>query len=195
MVEQSADLIRDRAPHPRAVTAVTPFRWPGWGGWLRFLFWFSPRFAPILAKPLVKLAFIHVGRWAVVTKLPSRDQPGRWERVKPAGFLVFETNFDGAWRPYIEAFARVMPTQWVGIWIGTRRFPGPIPASGLLAHIDEFDVAPAYYYSAHGDTSLKAIVAALEVDEKLDRFVAADHDADGFDRDFEALLTEAQWRL
>jgi hypothetical protein len=195
MREQTAELIRDRAPHPRAVTAVTPFRLPGWGQWLRVLFWFSPRFAPFLAAPLVKLAFIHAGRWSVVTKLPSRDRPGRWERVKPDGFLVFETNFDGAWRPYIEAFARVMPTQWLGIWIGTRRFPGPIPASGLLAHIDRFDVPPAYYYSAHGDTSLKSINAALDVDAALDAFVAADHGPDGFDRRFEELLAEVQWRL
>jgi hypothetical protein len=195
MGEDTADLIRDRASHPRAVTAVSPFRVPGWGLWLRGLFWFSPRFVPFLAKPLEKLAFIHAGRWSIVTKLPSRDRPGTWERVKPDGFLVFETNFDGAWRPYIEAFARVMPTQWLGIWIGTRKFPGPLPASGLLGHIDSVDVAPAYYYTAHEDDSLKAIVAALDVDRALDRFVAADHGPDGFDRAFDALLAEVQWRL
>jgi hypothetical protein len=192
---EGATTIRDRAAHPHAVTAVTPFRWPGWAAWLRGLFWFSPRFAPFLAAPLVKLAFIHVGRWAVVTKLPSRDRPGRWERVRPRGFLLFETNFDGAWRPYIEAFARVMPTQWVGIWIGTRGFPGPIPASNLLAFIDEVDVAPAYYYTAHGDTSLKMIVGAIEVDAALDAFVAAGHGPEDFKREFEALLAEVQWQL
>jgi hypothetical protein len=190
-----ATTIRDRASHPRAVTAVTPFRWPGWALWLRGLFWVSPRLLPFLAAPLVKLAFIHAGRWAVVTKLPSRDRPGRWERVKPHGFLVFETNFDGAWRPYIEAFARVMPTQWVGIWGGTRGFPGPLPASGLLAYIDRVDVPPAYYYTAHGDTSLKAIVAALEVDAALDAFVAAGHGPEDFDQRFDELLAEVQWRL
>jgi hypothetical protein len=195
MGEQAAELIRDRAPQPRAVTAVSSFRWPGRGPWLRALFWFSPRFAPCLAAPLVKLAFIHAGRWSVVTKLPARDRPGRWERVQPRGFLVFETNFDGAWRPYIEAFARVMPTQWIGIWIGTRDFPGPVPASGLLAHIDKVDVAPAYYYTAHGETSLKSIRAALDVDAALDAFVAGDHDEDGFDRAFDDLLAEVQWRL
>jgi hypothetical protein len=195
MAPDTAELIRDRASHPRAVTAVTPFRWRGWAGWLKGLFWFSPRFAPFLAAPLGKLGFIHAGRWAVVTKLPSRDRPGEWERVKPKGFLVFETNFDGAWRPYIEAFARVMPTQWLGIWGGTRHFPGPLPASGLLAFIDDNDVGPAYYYSAHESDSLKSIVAALDVDAALDRFVAADHGPEDFDRAFDALLAEVQWRL
>jgi len=190
-----AELIHDRAYKWRAVTAVTPFRWPGWARWLRALFWFSPRFAPFLAAPLVKLGFIHAGRWAIVTKLPSRDLPGRWERVKPDGFLVFETNFDGAWRPYIEAFARVMPTQWLGIWIGTRDFPGPLPASGLLAHIDDHDVAPAYYYTAHPHDSLRMINAALEVDAELDRFVAADHGLEEFADELEALLRRIQWRL
>jgi hypothetical protein len=195
MGDQGAVTIRDRASHPRAVTTVSRFRWPGWAAWLRGLFWVSPRFLPFLAAPLAKLAFIHVGRWAVVTKLPSRDRPGRWDRVEPYGLLVFETNFDGAWRPYIEAFARVMPTQWLGIWIGTRKFPGPIPASGLLAHIDEVDVPPAYYYTAHGDTSLRSIRAALDVDAALDRFMAADHGPDGFHQAFEQLLAEVQWRL
>ncbi len=195
MGEEQADRIRDRALKARAVTAVTPFRWPGWAVWLRGLFWFSPRFAPFLAAPLVRLGFIHAGRWAVVTKLPSRDHPGTWERVKPKGFLVFETNFDGAWRPYIEAFARVMPTQWLGIWSGTKGFPGPLPASGLLGYIEDHDLAPAYYYTAHEDNSLKTIVAALEVDAALDRFVAADHGAEGFDDRLDALLAEVQWRL
>jgi hypothetical protein len=195
MGEKGARTIRDRASHPRAVTAVTPFRWPGWPRWLRGLFWVSPRFLPFLAAPLVKLGFIHVGRWAIVTKLPSRDRPGQWDRVEPKGFLVFETNFDGAWRPYIEAFARVMPTQWLGIWMGTSNFPGPIPASGLLAYIDDHDVAPAYYYTAHGDTSLKSIRAALDVDAALDAFIAADHGPDGFHQAFQKLLAEVQWRL
>src|SRR5688572_4923539 len=118
MEEESAETIRDRALKARAVTAVTPFRCRAWSRWLRGLFWFSPRFAPFLVKRLETLGFIHAGRWSVVTKLPSRDHPGRWERVEPRGFLVFETNFDGAWRPYIEAFARVMPLQWMGIWFG-----------------------------------------------------------------------------
>jgi hypothetical protein len=79
--------------------------------------------------------------------------------------------------------------------MGTRKFPGPIPASGLLAHIDRFDVAPAYYYTAHGETSLKAINAALDVDAAVDAFVAKDHGEDGFDQRFEDLLAEVQWRL
>lgn len=199
MAEQTdgrAQRIGDRAYSARAVTAVSAFRWPGWGRWVRALFWFSPRLAPFLAAPLERLAFIHAGRWSVVSRLPSPRRPGHWERVRP-GRLIFETNFDGAWRPYIEAFARVMPTQWIGIWAGTRGFPGPVPASGLLAHIERDDVRPAWYYSAHPDDSLRTIVAALELDARLDRFAA---DTEGLDDDafatrWAAFVEEVQWLL
>ncbi len=176
------------------MTAVSPLRWPLWWAWLRALFWFAPRYAPFLVEPLRKLAFIHVGQWSVVRHLPSRDRPGRRERLRP-GFLVFQTNYDGAWRPYIEAFARVMWHDWLGIWSGTRHFPGPLPASNLLAHIEEIDKRPAYYYSAHEQESLRSIVAALEVDAALDALIAQDLPPELFAVAFGELVTRLQCRL
>jgi hypothetical protein len=180
----TAALIHDRSLADRAVTAVTPMRIPLWWAWLRVLFWFAPRFAPWLVRPLGRLQIIHAGRWSIVRRVPSAEHPGGWEPLRPPA-MVFETNFDGQWRPYIEAFARVMPLQWRGIWTGTKDFPGPLPASGLLAWIETIDVRPAHYYSVHAQSSLTANASALELEPKLERFLA---EVDGLGED------ELAWR-
>jgi hypothetical protein len=192
-VDETAELIPDRALKARAVTAVSPLRAPGLWIYLRALFWVAPRWMPFLAAPLAKLGFIHVGRWSVVRGVPSPDRPGRRDRPGH-GVLVFETSFDGAWRPYIEAFARVMPMQWRGIWGTTRHFPGPLPASELLAHIETIDREPAHYYAAFPRDSLRAMDAALQLDARLQRFAreTEDHDDDRFAAELSELASEVQ---
>ena len=166
----TAPRIPDRAFAERAVTAVTPLR-RGWSVWLHGLFWFAPRYVPWLVAPLIKMQVIHVGRWSIVRKVPSRDRPGKWQRL-PRTTLLFETNFDGAWRPYIEDFGRLMPLEWRGIWWGAVDFPGPLPVSGLLSWIEDYDRRTAHYYSAHAHETLEGTLAALELERRLVEFAA-----------------------
>lgn len=198
MADQSpqAPRIADHAFDARAVTAVSRFRIPGWGLHLRVMFFLAPRVAPWIAAPLVRLGVIHAARWCVVARLPSVRRPGARDRVRP-GLLVFETNFDGAWRPYIEAFARIMPLQWTGIWAGTRGFPGPLPASGLLGHIEAVNHPADWSYTALGDTALQEITAALALDAAVEDLVTATAGADDerFATAWAAFLEEQQWRL
>lgn len=154
----------------RCVTSLASLR-PGWRLWLKGLFWSAPRFAPFLVEPLLKVGTVWVGRWSIVRRWPDRDRPGAWVRARPP-ILLFETDWDGRWRPYIEDLARVMPVQWIGIWGGAHRFPGPLPTARLLRYIEDIEHPPGHYYSAHADTSLREAERALALESRLAAFLA-----------------------
>jgi hypothetical protein len=193
--EFTAPKIPDRAFEERAVTTVTPLR-RGWSLWLHAMFWFAPRYAPWLVSRLIKMQVIHVGRWSIVHKLPSRERPGKWQRL-PRTNLLFETNFDGPWRPYIEDFGRLMPVQWRGIWGGAIGFPGPLPVSGLLGYIEQHDHRTEHYYSAHAHETLEGTLAALELEQRLVEFARRVHELpdEAFFGEWQQFLTDVQGLL
>jgi hypothetical protein len=188
----TAPRIPDRTYAPRAVTAVTPL-WRGWSLWLHFLFRFAPRYMPFLAAPLAKMKTIHLGRWSIVRKVPSRDTPGKWQRL-PRTNLLFETNFDGPWRPYIEDLGRAMPMQWRGIWNGAIGFPGPLPVSDLLDYIEKHDHRAVHYYSADAHETLQGTLDALELERRLVEFARAvrEQPDDAFWGEWQKFLTDVQ---
>ena len=61
-----------------------------------------------LETELRRLSFIHAARWTVV-----EDLPGHGRLAAP--MLLFESNFNGDWAQYIDAFAdgiREHPADW-----------------------------------------------------------------------------------
>jgi hypothetical protein len=114
----------------------------------------------ITSAPLVKMRVIALGRW---TLLPSRERPR---------YLMFETNWSGAEQSYIADFATVMPSQWRSIWNNTANFPGPLPTTRLLAHIDTVDWGADHYWSDYREyATTHTIVNALELQDKLEKLI------------------------
>jgi hypothetical protein len=146
-----------------AVTALTPLR-RGWAPWLRVVFAIGSS-TNLLARPLIQMRVIALGRWTLL----------RREERPPA--LLFETNWSGAWESYIDDFARIMPTQWRGIWSGAEGFPGPKPVTDLLRYIGEHDHGADHFYSGYRKGATTHTVAgALALRARLERFV---RDVDG----------------
>ncbi len=183
--------VSDPAQGYRIIHAVTPLR-----RWrvplLRFAFRLGRAF-PVIEKAIPEMKVIHLARWSIVERVPSRDRPGAWQRLRRP-CLLFESNFDGPWEPYIEDFARVMPIQWRLIWGGAIAFPGPLPVTGLLAYITAHDCRAEHYYSAHAHETLEGTLAALELEPRLKQFAAATRDLtpDEFHEQWSEFLTDVQ---
>lgn len=142
-----------------AVTALTPVSSRAWAMWLRMVFAFGSR-TNLLVAALIKMRVIAFGRWTLL------DRPGQ----PPA--LVFETNWSGDPESYIPDFAMIMPWQWRAIWGGTAGFPGPLPATGLLAFVAENDCKADHFHTGYLDGATTGIVvSALEVDRRVEAFM------------------------
>ena len=95
-------------------------------------------------------------RWTHVHQLPDG------QKLKRA-HLFFESNFDGPWQHYIDAFAYVIPRDIRFVWGRGINFPGPPPAEPLKAWIAENSMEGGTYYSAYPWDSTRMCKQALAV--------------------------------
>ena len=69
------------------------------------------------AAHILQFNFIQFVRWTIVRELPTAS-----ELNYP--YLFFESNFDGPWQHYIDAFAYVIPHDIRFVWGRGPGFPG-----------------------------------------------------------------------
>ena len=181
----------------RALTALTPIKW--WGThWLRFYFRVRRSFPALgewLARPLRRLSFIHFGRWSIIDKLPAnRDAPVE-DLNNP--YLLFESNFNGRWDQYIDAFSYVLGRRMDLIWGSSFGFPGPKPAQPFKAYIASSEYDASHYYSAYPEATVSTICSALTLDEPLTELAHAARllDPELFERRYRTFLTRFQRHL
>ena len=151
---------------------------------------FLGKFIPLAQKHILQFDFIHYVRWTHVRKLPDG------QRLKRA-HLFFESNFDGPWQHYIDAFAYVIPRDIRFVWGRGINFPGPPPAEPLKAWIAENSMEGGTYYSAYPWDSTRMCKQALAVDKALGPLVKASEtmSPDQFKAAWERFLTEQQANL
>lgn len=138
------------------LTLFTPVR-PGWVTFLRVGF-FLGRYLPFAQRRILQFDFIHFVRWALVKKRLEG------ERLR-YHYLFFESNFDGPWQHYIDAFAYVIPKDIRLVWGRGPAFPAPPPAEPLKAWIARNSMEGGHYYCAYPEASTRMVKGALEVDE------------------------------
>ena len=157
---------------------------------LRLLF-FVGRLVPALLNTLKQLSFIHFARWTLMKKLPDREQPFKHAQ------LFFESNFNGTWNQYIDAFSYVVPKHIAAIWWSAYGFPGPLPAEPFKDYIASHEYPAAHYYSAYPEASVTMILGALEVRRDLDKLrrKAKSMSPEAFDEAYRAFLTDHQHHL
>jgi hypothetical protein len=166
-----------------ALTLFTPIR-PQWLLFLRAGFWLA-KYVPLAQRHILQFNFIKFVRWSIV-RLPG-------ERLNYA-YLLFESNFDGPWQHYIDAFAYVIPRDIRTTWGRGINFPGPPPSEPLKAWIARNSMEGGTYYCAHPDASTRMIKSALYVRERL---AELNDDAetlgpDEFKAAYERFLTDVQ---
>lgn len=142
---------------------------------------------------LGKLSFIHFARWSLVRRIPFNGPPQRRERLRYA-HLYFESNFNGGWEEYIDAFSHVLTRGMQRFWGSSYGFPQPLPTGRFKDYIRRNAIETSHYYSAYPEATTTMVLAALELDRRLAEFGerARDLEPEAFAAAWRDLLTDVQ---
>ena len=112
-------------------------------------------------------------------------------------YLMFESNFNGSWDQYIDAFSEVVPSRMKGIWGTSYGFPGPIPVEPFKDYIRANEYVANHYYNAYPGATTTEIISAAKVVAALDdlRARAPSLDPAAFKAAYEDMLTSIQHDL
>jgi hypothetical protein len=174
-----------------AITVITPVNRFG-RPVLAIVFWAGRNVTSTLKK-LQILSFIHYARWAFIPRFPNGNGGERLHH----SYLLFESNFNGTWDQYIDAFSEIVPLRMKAIWATSYGFPGPIPVGPFKDYIRRNEFVANHYWSAYPGASTTEIVAAARVAAALDRFhqSSADLEPDAFKAAYDDLLASLQHDL
>ena len=167
-----------------AITVFSTVKW--WGrAWLPLVF-FVARNVPSTRGTLAKLSFIHFARWTLVKKPDQRY-----------AHLFFESNFNGGWEEYIDAFSHILTRGMTYFWGSSYGFPTPLPTAPFKAYIKRNEYEASHFYSAYPEATTTMVNAAFELDEKLAAFKQRTRgmDPERFATEWRAFLTETQGLL
>src|SRR3954452_18898936 len=166
------------------LTLFTPIR-PQWVWFLRIGLPLT-RHVPFMRRHILQFNFIKFVRWTVVPGLDGERLHYR--------YLFFESNFDGPWQHYIDAFAYVIPTDIRVTWGRGPDFPAPPPSEPLKAWIAHNSMEGGTYYCAHAEHSTREVVGALAVRERFERLRPSLPAAE-FKAEWERFLSDVQAHL
>ena len=171
-----------------AITVLTPYK-PLGRLLLPLVFWVGRNVTATLKK-LQMLSFIHYARWVVVKRFPDG---GTGEKLHHP-YLLFESNFNGLWDQYIDAFSEVVPSRMKGIWGTSYGFPGPIPVEPFKAYIRSNEYVANHYWSAYPGATTTEIISAARVAEAVDELMrrAPQMHPETFQQSYLDLLTKLQ---
>ena len=164
-----------------------------WGRAFLPLLFLITRRVPKLTLTLRQLSFIHFARWTVISKIPYNGPPQRRSRLRYP-HMYFESNFNGGWEEYIDAFSHILTRGMTAFWGSSYGFPKPLPTAPFKAYIQVNETEAAHYYSAYPESTSTMIQRALVVDEKLEqlRRDAAKLEPEAFAAAYRAFLTDVQ---
>ncbi|HUR85017.1 MAG TPA: hypothetical protein VMY78_06700 [Solirubrobacteraceae bacterium] len=174
-----------------AITVFSTVRF--WGrAFLPVLFAVTARFAK-LTGTLRELSFIHFARWTVISKLPYNGPPQRKGRLRYP-HMYFESNFNGGWEEYIDAFSHILTRGMTAFWGSSYGFPKPLPTAQFKKYIQDNETEADHYYSAYPEATSTMIQRALVLDEKFAALVrnAERMDPDAFAAAYKRFLTDTQ---
>lgn len=204
----TVDPITATGTHPRNVDgqaiAIAVFSSVKWSGriWLPLLFWAVTLLARVeawLRRPpgtLARLSFIHFARWTLVRRIPYNGAPQQKEKLSYPR-LFFESNFNGGWEEYIDAFSHILTKGMILFWGTSYGFPQPKPTAPFKQYIKENELEASHFYSAYPQATTTMVLAAHDLERKFDAFKGRIEGAtpDAFAEAWRAFLSEVQGDL
>jgi hypothetical protein len=167
------------------LTVLTPMP-RVWAGLLRGILAVRRLLGP--SRDLQRMSFIHFAHWSVITRFPGQERRSRY------AYLLFRSDFNGAWGKYIDAFSIEIPLRMALIWGWSFGFPGALPPGPFRRYIARSDLPVDHYYSAYPDSGVNEVAAALRVRDAYDRHLG-DADPAVFADAWRRFLDEAQGDL
>jgi hypothetical protein len=177
-----------------AITVFSSVKW--WGRlWLPLVFWVATHF-PKSSGTLDKLSFIHFARWTLVRRIPYNGPPQQREKLAYPR-LFFESNFNGGWEEYIDAFSHILTKGMNFFWGSSYGFPTPLPTAPFKRYIKEHEIEASHFYSAYPDATTTIVLAAKDLADQFETFQTSvrGKGAEEFAREWSAFLGEAQAKL
>jgi hypothetical protein len=177
-----------------AITVFSTVKW--WGRvWLPVVFLYA-RLVPSAHGTLAKLSFIHFARWTLVRRIPYNGPPQQRERLHYP-HLFFESNFNGGWEEYIDAFSHILTRGMTLFWGSSYGFPKPLPTAPFKRYIKTNELPASHFYSAYPDYTTTMVLSALELEPKVTAFKERTKGATPgeFAAAWRELLTDVQGRL
>jgi hypothetical protein len=178
----------------RAMMVFSPVRpWhrrPGGVLWLRLVFMLG-RTLP--ADEVAELSFIHFLQFAIIKRIPNFGQPR--ERLRQP-LLMFESNYNGTFNQYIDAFSSSLTQRMKVFWNSSYGFPGPQPVTPFKSYIRGNEYPVSHYYSAYPSASTTMITSALALSRPLQEFGlrAATFTPERFADEYRGFLTRMEDR-
>lgn len=156
-MDSSTEPDRDVRGKTTAITTISAVK--PWGKfWLPVLFQVVKRI-PSSTKRLRELSFIDFARWCLIKELPYNGPPQRKGELRYK-YLFFESNFNGGWEEYIDAFSSQLTKGMKSFWGSSYGFPGAQPVEPFKKYIKRNEYEVDHYYVAY-DASSTAIQRAL----------------------------------
>ena len=174
-----------------AITVFSTLKW--WGRLFLPILFFVTKRLPKLTETLVKLSFIHFARWSLVPKVPYNGAGQPKQKLRYT-HMYFESNFNGGWEEYIDAFSHILTSGMAAFWGSSYGFPKALPVTPFKDYIKENETAASHYYSAYPEATITMVRASLALDEKLAPLKrnAKKMDPDAFAAAYKKMLTDAQ---
>lgn len=134
-------------------------------------------------KDLRDLSFIHFARWTIIPAhgFPKFSGQKNIDRTR-FDYLLFESNFNGSWNEYVDAFNAALAFKLNLVWYWSENFPGSRPLSPFKAYIEHNQKYNDYYYMAYPGSTVSDVKNAISVAEEFD--ILARH-VDKSDEDFD----------
>jgi hypothetical protein len=121
---------------------------------------------------LIELSFIHFARWVIIPRRAFPRLAGTQPRERlHHDYFLFESNFNGDWEKYIDAFSQVVPFGMDNIWRWSVKYPGSRPISPFLDYIRNCQYDTDYLYSAYPGASTNDVRGALKLDTEFRQFL------------------------
>ena len=138
---------------------------------------------------LEALNFIHFGRWIILSKHPWRSPRsqglphfvGQPPEETAEGIMLFTSNFDFDWRPYVDTFTETAIDD-LGVFWDTMpgwRTPTEIGYREFFEFVDSHSVEHDHYYAAFPALATAHIKSALFVDRAVRSFATQTADLSG----------------
>jgi hypothetical protein len=174
-----------------AITVFSTVRW--WGRpWLPVVF-VLPKLLPKTLDTLRTLSFIHFARWNLIRRIPYNGAPQPRVKLRYP-HLYFESNFNGGWEEYIDAFSRILTRGMWLFWGSSYGFPKALPTGPFKAYIKRNEIEACHFYSAYPEATTTQIRQAIELDPMVRelRERAPDMGPEEFAAAFARLVEQAQ---
>lgn len=154
------DLDGNHVGRMHAITVLTPMPWYR-AAWLRLQFAKTQLLPGAEVDGLTELAFVHFARWTF-WRAPPEARWGRFDR-----YLLFESNFNGSFAEYLDAFATRLRKNMRRIWSGCYQGPTLRSTTRFREYARRHEAAAACYFCPYPDTTVKEVAAALSLDVEV----------------------------